>query len=381
MVTLNPSLSRNTARRQVRVRRTSVVVDQTRATVERAIADIAAGRPVLIFDSTRDEGALAFAAQCATSALLAFLIRYGSGVVCVPIEGERLDQLALPPMCPQNSEPRQTQFTVSVDARVGITTGISAADRAHTIRTLVGSATTAYDLSRPGHVFPLRYRAGGVLRHPQYGEGIVDLARLARLTAAGVFCEVISSDGTLAHSAELHHFCAQHGLQLASIADVAGYRVRTEKQVHRATGARLPTKHGEFRAVGFTSYIDGCDHVALIHGEVHDRHDVLVHVHNECLTGDVLGSLSCECSAQLDAALRAVASQGRGVIIYMRGADSITHDDTRSTSGMRDVVTAAQMLLDLDVRGVQLLAPQPEVVQVFANYGLRVVEAREADRS
>jgi len=289
-------------------------------TVEEAIAEIGAGRAVVVVDDRdrENEGDLIFAAELATPELLAFTIRYTSGVVCVPMTGQDCDRLELPPMYHTNQDRKQTAYTVSVDS-ADSTTGISATERAATIRALAHPKTEAADLTRPGHVFPLRAVEGGVLRRPGHTEAAVDLTRLAGLHPAGVVCEIVNDDGSMARLPQLATFCAEHGLVLISIADLIAHRRRSERQVERLAEARMPTKYGEFQAVGYRAAYDDRDHVALVKGEIGDGEAVLVRVHSECLTGDVLGSLRCDCGNQLDAALQAVAAEGRGVVLYMRG--------------------------------------------------------------
>ncbi|MGO1048719.1 bifunctional 3,4-dihydroxy-2-butanone-4-phosphate synthase/GTP cyclohydrolase II [Crossiella sp. CA198] len=369
-------------------------------TIEAAIADIAAGRPVIVVDdeSRENEGDLIFAAEKATPELIAFTVRYTSGYICVPLPESDCDRLDLPPMYHTNQDARGTAYTVTVDARAGVSTGISAADRAHTIRLLADADSTAADFNRPGHVVPLRAKEGGVLRRPGHTEAAVDLARLAGLRPAGVLCEVVSQkdDGDMARRDELEVFAAEHDLKLISIADLIAYRRRFEKQVQRVAEARIPTAHGEFRAVGYDSLLDGIEHVALVTGEIGDGEDVLVRVHSECLTGDVFASLRCDCGPQLDAALAAVAAEGRGVVLYMRGhegrgiglmhklqayqlqdagADTV---DANLALGQpadaRDYGTGAQILSDLGIRSMRLLTNNPAKRVGLEGYGLRVAD-------
>jgi 3,4-dihydroxy 2-butanone 4-phosphate synthase / GTP cyclohydrolase II len=366
-------------------------------TIERGIAEIRAGRPVVVVDEAdrENEGDLVLAASKATPERLAFMIRHTSGVVCVPMEGRELDRLKLPPMTYVNEDRRGTAYTVSVDARDGIATGISAADRARTVRVLVDSATEPYELTRPGHVFPLRAVEGGVLRRPGHTEAAVDLARLAGLTPAGVIAEIVNEDGSMARLPELVAFARAHGLALISIADLVAYRRRTERQVVRVVETRLPTVHGEFRAIGYRSSLDGVEHVALVRGDLGDGRDVLVRVHSECLTGDVFGSLRCDCGPQLDAALAAVAAEGRGVVLYVRGHEGrgigLLHKlrayqlqdlgsdtvDANLELGLpadaRDYGTGAQVLADLGVRTMRLLTNNPAKRAGLEGYGLQVV--------
>jgi len=295
--------------------------------IERALVDLKAGKAVVVVDDEdrENEGDLIFAAEMATPELLSFMVRYTSGYICVPLPEAECDRLELPPMYPVNQDKRQTAYTVTVDAREGVSTGISATDRARTIRLLADPTSTAADFSRPGHVVPLRAREGGVLRRPGHTEAAVDLVRLAGLTPAGVLCEIVSqkADGDMARGEELRVFAEEHELTLITIADLIAYRRRFEKHVARMAQARIPTAHGEFTAFGYDSLLDGIEHVAMVRGPIgtsdDDGEDVLVRVHSECLTGDVMGSLRCDCGPQLDAALAAVAAEGRGIVLYMRG--------------------------------------------------------------
>jgi 3,4-dihydroxy 2-butanone 4-phosphate synthase / GTP cyclohydrolase II len=367
-------------------------------TIERAIADLAAGRPVVVVDDEdrENEGDLVLAASKATPEQLGFMIRHTSGVVCVPMEGPELDRLKLPPMTAVNEDRKGTAYSVSVDARDGTTTGISAADRARTIRVLVDSATDPHELTRPGHVFPLRAAVGGVLRRAGHTEAAVDLARLAGLTPAGVIAEIVNDDGSMARLPELRTFADTHGLALVSIADLIAWRRSTESLVEQVASTRLPTKYGEFQAVGYRSLVDGVEHVALVRGNVGAGDDVLVRVHSECLTGDVLGSLRCDCGPQLDAALRTIADSGRGIVLYMRGHEGrgigLMHklaayqlqDGGRDTvdanldlglpADARDYGLGAQILVDLGVRTMRLLTNNPAKRAGLEGFGLEIVE-------
>ena len=368
-------------------------------TVDRALVDLAAGKAVLVIDDEdrENEGDLIFAAQLATPELVAFMVRYTSGYICVPITEANADRLDLPPMFRVNQDRRGTAYTVTVDAREGISTGISASDRAHTIRLLADPATTSADLSRPGHIVPLRARDGGVLRRPGHTEAAVDLARLAGLAPAGVLCEVVSEKDPsgMARADELRTFADEHGLALISIADLIAYRRRSEKLVERVATARVPLRYGEFTAVGYASSYDNREHVAFVFGEIGDGEDVLVRVHSECLTGDVFGSLRCDCGPQLDAALAAVAREGRGVVLYVRGHEGrgigLLHKlqayqlqdlgsdtlDANLELGLpadaRDYGTGAQILVDLGIHTMRLLSNNPAKRAGLEGYGLRIV--------
>jgi 3,4-dihydroxy 2-butanone 4-phosphate synthase/GTP cyclohydrolase II len=375
--------------------------------VQRAIADVAAGRPVVVVDDAdrENEGDIIFAASKATPALLAFTIRNTSGVICVPMLGEELDRLQLPLMTAQNNERMRTAFTVSVDARHGVTTGISAADRARTVRTLVDSATEPYELVRPGHVFPLRYTEGGVLRRPGHTEAAVDLARLAGLPPAGVLAEVVNDDGTMKRLPGLRAFADEHGLALISIAQLIEYRRHSERMVSRVVRTQVPNEYGEWQAIGYLNLMDGTEHLALVLGDVTDgpagagpsrvgTGDVLVRMHSECLTGDVFGSQRCDCGTQLNAAMAAIAGEGRGIVLYLRGhegrgigllsklrayqlqdggADTV---DANTELGLpvdaREYSTGAQILADLGVSSLRLLTNNPAKVRGLAEFGLTV---------
>ena len=364
--------------------------------VERAITDVGAGRPVVVVDDANreNEGDIIIAAGKMTPTLMAFMIRNTSGVICVSMPGADLDRLQLPLMTAQSGDRMRTAFTVSVDARDGITTGISAVDRAHTVRVLVDSATEPYELSRPGHIFPLRYAEGGVLRRPGHTEAAVDLARLAGLSPAGALAEVVNDDGTMARLPRLRQFADEHGLALISIAQLIEFRRHSERMVRRVVETRLPNAHGDWRALGYQNSLDGTEHVALVYGDLGDGERVLVRVHSECLTGDVLGSLRCDCGAQLDAAMAAVAAEGRGIVLYLRGhegrgigllsklrayhlqdsgADTVDANlELGLPADAREYSTGAQMLADLGVRSVRLLTNNPAKVRGLSGFGVEV---------
>ena len=364
--------------------------------VERAIADIAAGKAVVVVDDPEreNEGDIIFAASKATPELMAFTIRHSSGVICVPMPAEMLDRLEIPLMTPHNRDKLRTAYTVSVDARDGVTTGISAADRAHTARVLADSATEPRDLTRPGHVVPLRYREGGVLVRRGHTEAAVDLARLAGLTPAGVLVEIVNDDGTMKRGHELREFADEHGLALISIEDLVRYRRRHEVLVERVAKTRLPTRYGEFTAYGYRIPVEGGEHIALVYGDLTGEQPVLTRVHSECLTGDVFGSRRCDCGPQLDEALRRVVEEGRGVVVYLRGHEGrgiglvsklrayALQDEGRDTvdanldlglpADARHYGAATQILKDLGVGSVRLLTNNPDKTTSLEDYGVPV---------
>ncbi|WP_062444138.1 bifunctional 3,4-dihydroxy-2-butanone-4-phosphate synthase/GTP cyclohydrolase II [Herbidospora daliensis] len=365
--------------------------------IERAIADIRDGKPVVVVDNEdrENEGDLIFAASKATAQTLAFTIRHTSGVICVGMRGDDLDRLGLPLMVNDNKERMRTAYTISVDARDGVSTGISAADRARTIRTLADSATEPFELVRPGHIFPLRYRDGGVLVRPGHTEAAVDLARLAGLTPAGALAEVTNDDGTMARLPELRAFADEHDLALVSIEQLIEFRRRTERVVTRVAETSIPNRYGMWRAYGFASSLDGGEHVALVYGDLDDGENVLVRAHSECMTGDVLGSLRCDCGVQLDHAMAAIAAEGRGVVVYLRGHEGrgigllaklrayALQDDGHDTVDAnlelglpvdaREFSNAGQMLGDLGVKSVRLLTNNPAKMRGMDGYGIKVL--------
>jgi 3,4-dihydroxy 2-butanone 4-phosphate synthase / GTP cyclohydrolase II len=289
--------------------------------IEKAITEIASGGMAIVVDDEdrENEGDLVMAAEAATPEALAFIIRNSSGVVCAPLPPSRLDHLQLPLMVADNTETLRTAYTVTVDYRHGTSTGISAADRAATLRALADPSCSASDFNRPGHVFPLRAISSGVLGRPGHTEASVDLTRIAGLTPGGVICEIMNDDGSMSRLPQLREFADRHRVPIVSIADLIAYRKRTERIVRRLSEARLPTRYGVFTVTTFLNELDGLQHLALTMGNIRDGGDVLVRVHSECLTGDILGSLRCDCGAQLDLAMSQIAREGRGCVVYLRG--------------------------------------------------------------
>ncbi|MFE0187411.1 bifunctional 3,4-dihydroxy-2-butanone-4-phosphate synthase/GTP cyclohydrolase II [Streptomyces sp. NPDC059008] len=366
--------------------------------VEQAIADIAAGRPVVVVDdeNRENEGDLVIAAEKATPEIVAFMMSECRGLICAPMEGPELDRLELPQMVEHNTESMRTAFTVSVDATAahGVSTGISAADRATTLRLLASGESEAGDFVRPGHIFPLRARPGGVLVRNGHTEAGVDLARLAGLRPAAAIVEIAGEDGTMLRLPELVPFARKHGLSIISIEDLIAYRRSSEPTVRREAATRLPTAHGEFTAYGYRSTADGVEHIALVAGELGDGEDVLVRVHSECLTGDVFHSLRCDCGPQLEASLQKIAEAGRGVVIYLRGHEGRgigllsklrayeLQERGRDTldanlelglpADSRDYAAGAQMLQDLGVRSLRLMTNNPDKTAALVRHGLKV---------
>ena len=367
------------------------------STIEDAIEDTRAGKLVIIVDDEdrENEGDLAMAAEKVTPEAITFMATYGRGLICVPMMGQRLEQLRMPLMVQDNTARLGTAFTVSVDVLKGATTGISANDRAATIKALLDPNTRAEDLGRPGHIFPLRYMEGGVLKRAGQTEASVDLARMAGLQPAGVICEIMADDGTMARMDDLTVFSERHGVKIVSVADIIKYRRAHERLIERAAEARIPTEHGEFTAVSYRSIVDTQEHVAFVKGPIDPEEPTLVRVHSECLTGDIFGSIRCDCGDQLRLALKAIEREGKGVFLYVRqeGRGIGIHNKLKAYSlqdeGLdtveanirlgfapdpRQYGVGAQILVDLGVRKMRLLTNNPQKRVGLVSFGLEVVE-------
>jgi len=367
------------------------------APIEDAIAATRAGEMVIVADDEdrENEGDLTMAAEMVTPEAINFMSKYGRGLICLAMTPERLDELEIPLMVPKNSSRLETAFCVSIEARERTTTGISAADRAATVLAAIDPAAKPADLTRPGHMFPLRARNGGVLERAGQTEAAVDLARLAGLSPAGVICEIMNEDGTMARVPQLRQFALRHKILLITVADLITYRLRTESMVNRVASANLPTEYGEFRLHAFENQIDKQTHIALVHGDIGDGQDVLVRVHSQCLTGDVLRSVRCDCGAQLDKALCRIASEGRGVLLYLgqegrgiglankirayslqdEGFDTVEANERLGFKpDQRDYGIGVQILRDVGVHSMRLLSNNPRKLVAIEGYGLPVTE-------
>ncbi len=367
------------------------------STVEEAIEDIRAGRMVVVCDDEdrENEGDLTMAAQFCTPEAINFMAKEGRGLICLALTGERCEELGLDLMAAKNESPFETAFTVSIEARDGVTTGISAADRARTVQVAIDPSSVPRDLVQPGHIFPLKAKPGGVLERTGQTEAAVDLARLAGLNPSGVICEVMNDDGTMARVPDLERYCAHHGLKMITVADLIAYRRRHDRLIERVVSTRLPTAFGDFDVVGYRSLLDDKHHVAMVKGEVDGVPDVLVRVHSECLTGDVFHSLRCDCGEQLESALAMIEREGSGVLLYLaqegrgigllnklkaynlqdKGLDTVDANlELGLPVDLRDYGIGAQILADLGLSSIRILTNNPKKIRGLEGYGLSVTE-------
>ena len=377
--------------------KTDLVIKMPTASIEEVLEDLRQGKMIILVDDEdrENEGDLTIAAEKVTPEMINFMAKFGRGLICLALSPDIVDHLQLSQMVYDNRSPYKTAFTTSIEARRGVTTGISAADRAHTILTAVAENAVPEDLVQPGHIFPLRSRRGGVLFRTGQTEGSVDLARLAGLRPAGVICEVMKDDGTMARMPDLELFADQHGLKIATVADIISYRMRTESFVHKAAETVLPTHYGEFKAVCFVNDMDDYEHIALIKGDIDPDKDIMVRVHSGCLTGDVFGSLRCDCGEQLKSAMAQIEKEGAGVILYLQqegrgiglanklkayalqdqGLDTVeANEELGFDADLRDYGVGAQILVALGVRKMRIMTNNPKKIKGLEGYNLEVTE-------